>query len=339
MNADGQDTLRGQPDLDLSGYGDSLFHSDAWTRSVEHAFGLDIDRFIAESEPAGSALYSVVDDLRGVRVVATPFSDFCDPNLSSQVGWTEFSAHLRSFDVPVTVRPFQNPHALADSSFERRSDLVWHGVDLRDGPDALFDRMVSKVRTKVRRAAKSGVEFRISSCPDDVALMHNMHVTLRKRKYRLLAQPLHFFTTLSEAFGEDMAVVVAELDGEPLAAMTFFFHGPIAYYKFSASVPNRVYANQALMMFGIRQAAERGAQLVDLGRSDIDQPGLLRFKEQFAPQSQRLTTLHWSPPDHANPQDRNAGATLGALTELLTDDRVPDDISTRAGELLYRYFA
>jgi len=32
------------------------------------------------------------------------------------------------------------------------------------------------------------------------------------------------------------------------------------------------------------------------------------------------------------------GDTLGGLTRLLTDEAVPDDVTARAGALLYRYF-
>lgn len=316
----------------------TLFHAAPWRNAVEETFGLTLTKFTPRSEPRGSAWYSVVNDIRGRRVVSTPFSDFCEPVLRSQVGWNEFADHLRSFECPVTARPFLNSFARSDSSFELRSELWWHGIDLADGADGVFDSVNTKVRTKIRRPAKSGVTFRASSSSQDIAAMHAMHVHLRKSKYGLLAQPLRFFENLATNFGDRMVVCFAELDGEPLAGMTFFEWNDVWYYKFSASYNSALRVNPALMMFAIRVADERGLQLVDMGRSDADQPGLLSFKEQFRPVAVPLTTLHWSPPGYVDPQGSSAGALLGSLTDLLTRPDVSDATASDASDLLYRYF-
>lgn len=318
---------------------DSLFHSAPWIDAVESTFGLRTEAFKPPSEPGAMALYSVVDDLRGRRVVATPFGDFCEPDIATTEGWNEFADHLRSFDAPITIRPFANPVALADRTFERRGGLLWHGVDLRQGAEAVFDSVSTKVRTKIRRPAKLGVTFRCSSAWTDIAAMHDMHVRLRKSKYGMLAQPKRLFEALHENFGQDMVVVFAELDGEPVAGMTFFAWNGVWYYKFSASYENTVRPNPALMMQAIRIACEREMTVLDMGRSDADQPGLLDFKEQFRPEVRELSTLHWSPEGHTDRRGADAGALLGRLTEILTDPSVPDHTSAAAGDLLYRYFA
>jgi len=317
---------------------DTLFHSEAWRTAVEEAFGLDIAAFSPASEAGGSAFYSLVDDIRGRRLVSTPFSDFCEPHLSTEAGWTEYTSHLRSYECPITLRPFANPIALQDDSFEHRGGLLWHGIDLTDGASGLFDRLKSRVRTKIRRVPKQGVTFRASSSKADIAAMHAMHVQLRKAKYGLLAQPKRFFDVLSDNFADDMVVVFAELDGEPIAGMTFFAYNGVWYYKFSASYPNTVRPNPALMMHAIEIASERGLTEVDLGRSDADQPGLLSFKEQFDPQSRELFTLVWQPPGWTDERGAAVGSTLGELTKILTAPEIPEDAAARAGDLLYRYF-
>lgn len=317
----------------------TLFHSPPWRAAVEEAFGLAILEFVPPSEPSGSAWYSVVDDIRGRRVVSTPFSDFCEPAISTPAGWTEYTDHLRSFECPVTLRPFASRIALGDRSFDHSGGLLWHGVDLNDGADELFARMKSKVRTKIRRVPKAGVVFRASSAPADIAMMHAMHVQLRKTKYAMLAQPKRFFEALSDNFADNMVVVFAEVDGEPISGMTFFEWNNVWYYKFSASYPNDLRPNPALMMHSIRIASERGLQLVDMGRSDADQPGLLAFKEQFEPDVLELSTLRWSPENHQDPRGAAAGSLLGALTEILTHPDVPESAATAAGDLMYRYFA
>jgi hypothetical protein len=43
-------------------------------------------------------------------------------------------------------------------------------------------------------------------------------------------------------------------------------------------------------------------------------------------------------PTGYSPADSTAAHTLGELTSLLTRDDVPDEVTQRAGEVLYRYF-
>jgi len=317
---------------------ETLFHSEPWRHAVETAFGVRIDRFVPTADPFGVAYYALIEDLRGQRVVSTPFSDFCDP-LFGPEGWGEFANHLRSFGYPVTVRPFANEAAINDSTFEQRQELLWHGIDLSEGHDKVWSSLSSNSRTKIRRAAKLGITFRASSSVADLATFHRMHVALRKSKYGLLAQPFGFFTTLYEGFGDDLMVLTAECDGEAVASMVFLAWNGVWYYKFGASVERAYRPNAALINEACRLGAERGMTLLDMGRSDIDQPGLVAFKRTFAPGERALTTLHWRPEGYHNPQGDSAGAVLGQVTKLLTAADVPDATTTRAGDLLYRYFA
>lgn len=317
---------------------ESLFHGEPWRQAVETAFGVEIHRFTPRCEPSGFAYYSVVDDLRGKRVISTPFSDFCDPCLGP-AGWSEFADHLRSFDAPVTVRPFRNLAATSDESFERRYELLWHSIDLEPGFDHLWDGLKSKLRTAIRRAPKEGITFRVSSKLSDLEAFYAMHVELRRSKYGLLAQPFTFFASLYDSLGDDLAVILAEEDGEPVAAMVYLAWNGVWYYKFSASVARNYRPNAALLIEACREGADRGLSLVDMGRSDIDQPGLVSFKQQFATDEVPLTTLHWQPAGHTDAAGENASATLGHLTTLLTRPDVPSDVTAQAGELLYRYFS
>jgi hypothetical protein len=76
---------------------------------------------------------------------------------------------------------------------------------------------------------------------------------------------------------------------------------------------------------------------VDWGLSDLDQPGLVGFKRKWATDERRLLTLR-AGTGEPRPGQREFGDALGGLTHLLTEDSVPDDVTERAGALLYRYF-
>ncbi|MGI9597232.1 MAG: GNAT family N-acetyltransferase [Acidimicrobiales bacterium] len=316
---------------------ETLFDSDPWREALEASFDLDIRTFIPASEPEGRAQYCLISDIRGSRVVCLPFSDFCQPRLGEH-GWNEYLAHLQSYGRPVTIRPFKVDNLTGNPSFERRDDHIWHGIDLSDGYDAFWTGLKSKVRTVVRRKARYGVSFRWTNSIDDLARFHAMHVDLRKSKYRLLAQPFEFFANLHDLFGDSLALVMAEVDGEPVAGMVYLECGGTWNYKFGASYPRTYRPNAALVVEACREGADRGLDLLDLGRSDIAQDGLIRFKRQFASSERMLTTLHWSPPGVETDESRAASDTLTSLTSLLTAPGVPNDVSAEGGALLYKYF-
>jgi hypothetical protein len=328
------------PSVDRNGgpWQESLFHSEPWRFAVEEAFGVTIQRFTPRSEPDGYAYYSLIDDIRGRRLIATPFSDYCDPFLGPS-GWDEFTAHLRSFDAPITIRPFQNESATSDTTFHRPFEFLWHGIDLEPGFDHLWDSLKSKLRTSIRRAPKAGITFRVSSSRADLEAFHNMHVELRRAKYGLLAQPFSFFAALHDNFGDDLAIVVAEEHDTPVAAMIYIAWNDVWYYKFSASVARNYRPNAALLIEACREGTERGLSQVDMGRSDIDQPGLISFKQQFATTEHPLTSLSWRPPEYTDRTGAEATQTLTELTELLTATETPHHVAAQAGDILYRYFA
>lgn len=315
----------------------TLFDGAGWKQAVESTYGLEIETFVPTSEAGGRAQYCVISDVRGSRVVCLPFSDFCQPRLGVR-GWNEFSAHLQSLDLPVTIRPFRGDSLAADSPFERCHEHFWHGVDLRQGHEAFWAGLKGKVRTAVRRRARHGIRLRWTNRLEDLAKFHAMHVDLRKSKYHLLAQPFEFFANLRDIFGDSMALVLADVDGDPVAGVVLIECDGVWNYKFNASYPLPYRPNAALVVEACREGAERGLDLLDLGRSDVAQSGLVRFKRQFASHERQLTTLRWSPNKVEPRAALDAGDTLTSLTELLTDPALPNEVAARGGALLYKYF-
>ena len=117
---------------------------------------------------------------------------------------------------------------------------------------------------------------------DDLAEFHRLHVALRKRKYRLLAQPFAFFEAIKHRFQEvdGWFPLGAFVDDRLVAASLYLRWGDTLYYKFNASCTRslELRANNLLVWAGILLAQSLGCSELDLGPSDDDQPGLIRFQ-------------------------------------------------------------
>ena len=112
------------------------------------------------------------------------------------------------------------------------------------------------------------------------------------------------------------------------------------YYKFAASHPAALAhrPNDALMWEGVKYGKAQGCLLMDFGLSDWNQEGLIRYKRKFTDQEKTISFLQYQPHGECAQREQGFPALLSQLTDLFTDASVPDPITERAGDALYRFF-
>lgn len=327
-----------------AGPGASLFTSPPWINAVCRSYGFTPEARIAldaAGEPLGGFAWVAVQDVRGRRLSSLPFSDRADPLVAEPPVWTALLDAAKTGDDQLTLRCLDDSAALADPRLSAVGAAAWHGTPLDAGIDELHARLSGTSRRNIAAAERAGVRVEVRDDLDAVRAFHRLHVGLRKRKYRLLAQPLAFFENIWHELreGGGCVTLLASLDGEVIAGAMFLEWEGVLYYKFGASAPEHlgVRPNDAVYWTGIRRGVERGLRLVDWGLSDLDQPGLVAFKRKWASDERRIVTLRSGTWLQA-PEQEEFGRELGELTRLLTDPAVPDEVTARAGALLYRYF-
>jgi CelD/BcsL family acetyltransferase involved in cellulose biosynthesis len=325
----------------------SLFTSPPWLGALETAYGfeLEVAALCRRGEIVAAIPYCRIDDLRGPRLVAPPFSDYGDPLVEDASDLRTLLDHLAGHGIGLRLRSLRNPLPAEAVGIGQSGEAFWHGIDLERPLDAIWAGLDGSARQNSRKAERSGVTVRIGHDLGDLELFHRMHVQLRKTKYRMLAQPFGLFAAIRDGFGatpesaDNVAVVIAEAAGEQIAGILLILWQGTAYYKFNASFDTRLRPNDLLTWHAIRYAKDRACGLFDFGISDTDQPGLVRYKRKFATEEKVMRQLVLPSPRPPAPHEVAAGRTLGRLTELLTRPGVPDAVTSEAGDALYRYFA
>jgi hypothetical protein len=291
--------------------------------------------------PVGGLAWVPVDDPRGRRLLSLPFSDRADPPVPDTPTWDLLFGAAATGDTPYTLRCLDDSPARHSSALRVEGEAAWHGTPLDAGVDEVYRRISGTSRRNIAAAGRAGVRVEVRDDLEAVRTMHGLHVRLRKHKYGLLAQPREFFERIWQEFARDgrCRTVLARIGDEVVAAALFLEWNGVLYYKFGASAQEylRARPTDAIYWAAIGLGVERGLRLVDWGLSDLDQPGLVGFKRKWATDERRLLTLRSGRTDRTADQ-RAFGDVLGGLTALLTDGAVPDDITARAGALLYRYF-
>jgi CelD/BcsL family acetyltransferase involved in cellulose biosynthesis len=328
----------------MAGPGGSLFSSPPWLSAVVDTYGIDVTADVlvdAEGAPVAGLARAHLDDLRGARITCSPFADRVDP-VADAGQWPRLADPLLVPGVPVELRVLHAEAPLDDERFRQVNELAWHGTSLDCSEEELLAGLHPIARRNLRASGRRGVTVTLGDGAEDVRAFHELHRLIRKRKYRLLAQPLAFFERIQERFAPSgrLVVALAHHDGDVIGGVLCLRWNDVLYYKFAASRPERlqVRPNEALALACMRLGREWGCTTFDWGVSDLDQPGLVAYKRKYATEELRVRVLRHVPAGHDGSKAAEAGAVLGQLTDLLTREDVPDDVTQRAGELLYRHF-
>jgi CelD/BcsL family acetyltransferase involved in cellulose biosynthesis len=323
----------------------SVFHSPAWIRVVTETYEFNSHALLALGETgeakAGIA-YCRVEEVMDPRVVSLPFSDYCDPLVDNVDGWRCLSNELLAEGCLIRLRCLHNPVPLEDERFALVNRAKWHGVDLEPDLGAIWQGLDSSARRAISKAQRDGVIVRPAERKDDLRAFFALHLRVRKYKYRLLAQPYAFFEKIWEHFiaKQKGVLMMALYQGKLIGGVLFLEWQNKLYYKFNASEPEHLFhrPNDLLIWEGIKYGHGKGYTHLDLGLSDWDQEGLIRYKNKFAGQEKTISFLQYTPHETPSQNERQVRRLLPQLTDLFTDASVTDTVTEKAGEVLYRFF-
>lgn len=320
----------------------SIFHTRAWLEVLQATYGY---RPVAYATTRGAQLEEAVvfckieSWLTGRRLVSLPFSDHCQP-LANGAGLHAILAHVHEQQQKlrlryVEMRPVSgDPQALDDAGFKTSERVSFQTIDLRPELPVLFKQMHdSCIRRKIKRAERDGLTYEVGRSEELLQKFRQL-LFLTRRRHKLPPQPAAWFSNIAALLGESMRIHLLSKDGEPAASILTLHFGQQVTYKYGCSDArfNNLGGTPLLFWKVIQQAKEEGATLLDLGRSDYSDPGLIAFKEHLGAQSTELCY-------YRNPAPVEKTADGGRMKEWAGDllARMPDRVLGAAGELFYRH--
>ncbi len=168
-------------------------------------------------------------------------------------------------------------------------------VDLTSPEDELLGRMKQKTRYNIRLAQKKGVTVRTAGV-DDLPLLYRMYAETSVRDGFLIREEGYYQTVwqgfkgvppLADAQQPFTETLIAEVDGDPLAAVSLFYFAGQAIYLFGMSreAHREKMPNYLLQWEAMRRAKSVGCRIYNLwGAPDEFREsdglwGVFRFKE------------------------------------------------------------
>ncbi|NOY99334.1 MAG: peptidoglycan bridge formation glycyltransferase FemA/FemB family protein [Chloroflexi bacterium] len=157
-------------------------------------------------------------------------------------------------------------------------------LDLSPSEDEMLKRMKQKTRYNIRLAGRKGVSVRVGG-REDWPMLYGMYAETSLRDGFAIRDE-NYYRTVWETFAEAAEPLIAEVDGEPVAAIFVFYFAGRAYYLYgmSRTVHRNKMPNYLLQWEAMKRAKSRGCTVYDLwGAPDtFDESdsmwGVFRFK-------------------------------------------------------------
>ena len=177
----------------------------------------------------------------------------------------------------------------SDDQIQFRNTVL---IDLTPSEEDILMRMKSKTRYNIRLAAKKGVTVRVGTSAD-WAMLYKMYAETSIRDGFAIRDE-NYYKTVWSTFNQSETLnlptcepLIAEVDGDPVAAILVFYFAERAYYVYGMSTTNHrnKMPTYLLQWEAMKRAKERGCTVYDLwgapetfGETD-SMWGVFRFKE------------------------------------------------------------
>lgn len=212
-----------------------------------------------------------------------------------------------------------------------------HALDLNRTKDDIFRGFKkTQVQQPILKSLREGLQYSINTDYGSIEKFYYLHLLTRK-KLGLPIQPKKFFINfwgeiISKGYGY---IVLVSSKGKDISAGIYAGVRSEISYKFSASHPEylKLRPNNLMLWSGIVEAQNRGYQIFDFGRTDLETEGLRKFKLGWGAVEEPLYYSYYpSVPD---------GSSFNYIKDKVVGPIIkhsPNFICRWSGELLYKYF-
>jgi CelD/BcsL family acetyltransferase involved in cellulose biosynthesis len=329
--------------------GASVFHSRGWLEALKRTYGYEpiVLTTTAQGPLENGLALCRVRTLVSCRLVSLPFSDHCDPLVDRPEDLSQMIAFLRGEVENGRYRSFElrpssascvgrpsGPCVGRASWLAESASYCLHTLDLSRPASEIFAGFHhSSTQRAIRRAEREGLTYQAGTSEPLLAAFYGL-LRLTRRRHGLPPQPLAWFRNLVASVGERLTIHVASKDGRPIAGILMLSFKKTMVYKYGGSDAGRHSLGGMPFLFwrAIEEAKTQGIEELDLGRSDLDQAGLLAFKDHLGATRSTLTYYTW-------PERRAGAAHEGPMSRAARRliAHLPDAALDLTGRLLYKY--
>lgn len=166
-------------------------------------------------------------------------------------------------------------------TFFMRKDNFTFRLDLSPGAEGIWNGFLPKVRNRLRKAQKSGIEVVTGN---NERFINDFYKVFSKRMKELSfpVYPKSYIEAIIKNFNKNSRIILALYKGEAIGGMLLISFKNILSFPYAATLTehNSLCANELIYWEAIRQGADEGFSFFDMGRSQKG-GGTYHFKEKW----------------------------------------------------------
>ena len=333
-------TYKNWDELLLSNPGASFFHSTAWVRVLSESYNYKPAYFTAWDGDRLTALFPMMDVrsfLTGKRGVSLPFTDYCEPLLDEATAFPEMLDQVIRYGRKQSWKYIELRGAAEFLKEAPHSSFFYgHTLELRQNPDVLFSAFRDSTKRNIKKAGKEKVEVKICRDMEAMKAFYGLNC-LTRQQHGLPPQPFFFFKKIHEhILSKDQGfIVLAIVDGKPIAGNVFFHFGKKAIYKYGASDKDyqHLRANNLIMWEAMQWFCKNGYTHFCFGRTEPENDGLRQFKNGWGTHEKEI--LYYKYDLQRNEFVGGQSGITHQYKKIFI--RMPIPALKMAGQLLYRH--
>lgn len=279
-----------------------LYHSERWLKLLRKAYSFKFFTGLlrSSSEVLAGGIFARARFPFAHRFISLPFSDACAPLAVDSTTSERLLAKLAAARLP--GHSFEIRGTRASAPWVTLEVFANWELSLEHSAERLYKGLAANFRRNLIKAEGSGVLIEYGQ--DFAQLRRFCALNVRnRRRLGLPAQPRRFFRAALEEFGRtnDMEIWLASRAGRDLAAIVLLRDNDRIYYKWSAHDGSDRSGAGHLLLWSIIETLAGHEITLDLGRCDVRNQGLARFKREvgalslplpysFTPQAPKITS-------------------------------------------------
>ena len=320
----------------------SAFHQRGWLKALAMTYGYRA--MVLTSTPAGKPLSDgivfceVKSWITGSRLVSLPFADHCEPLLNETRDSLDFTEWMRTEYGRqdwkyIELRPLLW-EAPSGCPLAASQSFWFHTLSLAPSVEQLFGHLHKNcIQRRIRRAEREQLSYE-KGCSEEILNDFYRLLMITRRRHKLLPQPRAWLRNLVGCMSPNVEIRLVRKDAIPIAAILTLRHGCTVVYKYGCS--DETFHHLAGMPFLfwklIEESKTAGAEQIDFGRTDLDNGGLVEFKDRLGTTRRRVTYLRY-PESKA---EKSVVATYLPVARHVFSV-LPDALSSQMGRVLYRH--
>ncbi len=318
----------------------SFFHTSYWAQVLRKSYAYEpmyVSLIANDALTASMPVMEVKSRFTGRRGVSLPFSDYCSP-LYTEKG--QFALLLQAAQDLGRERKwkYMKIRGGKDCIDDDRQSIQYfrHIVELGKDEQEIISGFSSNTKRNIKKAIREGVSVTKEHSLEAIREFYSLNCKTRQH-HGLPPQPFSFFSALYTyvVARNHGFVMLARFRGNPIAGAVYLCFGKKALYKYGASVreEQQLRANNLIMWEAIRYLNGQGYSELCLGRTDMNNEGLRRFKKGWNASESAVNYYTYDFENRAFVSD--AGKESGIHTVVFR--KMPVVVLRTMGRMLYRH--